>query len=47
MSISHRTVEIHRGNMMMRLRANSVAEAVRIGLCADRDEDILPREKAA
>lgn len=36
--ISPRTVEIHRGNMMARLDARSVADAVRIGLYAEVDQ---------
>jgi two-component system, LuxR family, response regulator FixJ len=34
LGISPRTVEIHRGNMMLRLNARSAADAVRIGLYA-------------
>lgn len=40
LSISPRTVEIHRLNMMRRLAAQSVAEAVRIGLLAGLDGDL-------
>ena len=38
LSISPRTVEIHRGHMMTRLGANSIAEAVKIGLYAGLDD---------
>ena len=34
LGISHRTVEIHRGNVFQKLSARSVADAVRIGLYA-------------
>lgn len=37
--ISPRTVEIHRGNMMAKLHAQSPADAVRIALYAGLDED--------
>lgn len=39
LSISPRTVEIHRSNMMVKLKARSVADAVRIGIYAGLDED--------
>jgi two-component system response regulator FixJ len=39
LGISPRTVEIHRGNMMLKLAAQSAADAVRIGLYAGLDED--------
>ncbi len=35
LGISHRTVEVHRASMMVRLGARNLAEAVRIGLAAD------------
>ena len=35
LKISPRTVEIHRGNMMRKLQANSASDAVRIGLFAE------------
>lgn len=38
LGISPRTVEIHRRNMMLRLNAQSAADAVRIGLYAGLDE---------
>lgn len=38
LNISPRTVEIHRSNMMTKLQAGSVADAVRIGLYAGLDE---------
>jgi FixJ family two-component response regulator len=38
LSISHRTVEIHRANMMSKLGANSTGDAVRIGVRAGLDE---------
>lgn len=34
MGISHRTVEVHRASLMTRLRARSLADAVRMGLAA-------------
>ena len=37
LGISPRTVEVHRANMMRRLNARSVADAVRIGLYAGLD----------
>ena len=37
LSISHRTVEIHRANMMSKLGANSSGDAVRIGVHAGLD----------
>ena len=40
LGISHRTVEIHRGNMMRKLGARSAATAVRIALLAGLDEDL-------
>lgn len=44
LAISPRTVEIHRSHMMMKLRARSVADAVRIGLYARIDEiGVVPR----
>jgi two-component system, LuxR family, response regulator FixJ len=39
LGISPRTVEIHRGHMMVKLNAQSAADAVRIGLYAGLDED--------
>lgn len=39
LGISPRTVEIHRSKMMLRLRARSSAEAVKIGLYGGLDED--------
>ena len=39
LNISPRTVEIHRSNMMTKLRARSVADAVKTGLYAGLDED--------
>ena len=41
LKISPRTVEIHRGKMMRKLEANSVADAVRIALYAGLDEDLV------
>jgi FixJ family two-component response regulator len=38
LSISHRTVEIHRANMISKLGANSTGDAVRIGVRAGLDE---------
>jgi two-component system response regulator FixJ len=38
LSISHRTVEIHRANMMSKLGAHSSGDAVRIGVHAGLDE---------
>jgi FixJ family two-component response regulator len=38
LSISHRTVEIHRANMMGKLGAQSTPDAVRIGVYAGLDE---------
>jgi FixJ family two-component response regulator len=38
LSISHRTVEIHRANMMAKLGAQSTPDAVRIGVYAGLDE---------
>lgn len=40
LQISPRTVEIHRGNMMRKLNAQSAADVVRIALYAGVDEDI-------
>lgn len=40
LDISPRTVEIHRANMMTKLRARTVADAVRIGLYAGLDEEL-------
>jgi FixJ family two-component response regulator len=40
LGISPRTVEIHRANMMGKLRAKSTSEAVRIGLYAGVDDDL-------
>ena len=40
--ISHRTVEIHRANMMSKLGANSTSDAVRIGIYAGLDEACDP-----
>jgi len=45
LGISPRTVEIHRGNMMRKLRARSGTDAVRIGLLAGldgADEELQP-----
>ena len=49
LEISPRTVEIHRSNMMTKLRARSVADAVKTGLYAGLDEDlsILMLDRAA
>jgi len=41
LEISPRTVEIHRSKMMLKLGAQSVADAVRKGLYAGLDEDSL------
>lgn len=48
LEISPRTVEIHRSNMMTKLDAQSVADAVRIGLYAGLDEcnERLPFQRA-
>ena len=40
LEISPRTVEIHRSNMMTKLRARSVADAVKLGLYAGLDEGL-------
>lgn len=40
LGISPRTVEIHRSNMMTKLQAQSVADAVKTGLYAGLDEDL-------
>ena len=40
LEISPRTVEIHRSNMMSKLRARSVADAVKTGLFAGLDHDL-------
>lgn len=40
LEISPRTVEIHRSNMMTKLRARSIADAVKTGLYAGLDEDL-------
>lgn len=42
LDISPRTVEIHRGNMMRKLQANTTSEAVRIALYAGLDADFIP-----
>jgi len=47
LSISPRTIEIHRGHMMLRLGANSIAEAVKIALYAGLDEAGLFENRAA
>lgn len=39
LGISSRTVEIHRANVMAKINAGSVAEAVRIGIYAGLDDD--------
>ena len=39
LKISPRTVEVHRGNMMRKLNAQSAADAVRIALYSGLDED--------
>jgi FixJ family two-component response regulator len=38
LGISPRTVEIHRSNMMLKLRARSVADAVKLGILAGLDD---------
>jgi len=43
LGISPRTVEIHRANMMSKLRAKSTSEAVRIGLYAGLDDELVER----
>jgi FixJ family two-component response regulator len=43
LGISHRTVEIHRANMMSKLGAQSTPDAVRLGIYAGLDE-IIERE---
>lgn len=40
LNISPRTVEIHRGHLMRKIGAKSVADAVRIGLYAGLDEGL-------
>jgi FixJ family two-component response regulator len=40
LGISSRTVEVHRANLMTKLRANSLSDAVRVGLYAEVDEAI-------
>jgi two-component system, LuxR family, response regulator FixJ len=45
LSISPRTVEIHRGNMMRKLDANSASDAVRIGLYARLNSDFSGTER--
>jgi two-component system response regulator FixJ len=40
LGISPRTVEIHRGNMMSRLNAESISDAIRIGVYAGLGEDL-------
>jgi len=47
LSISPRTIEIHRAHMMTRLEANSIAEAVKIALYAGLDEASLSETRAA
>jgi FixJ family two-component response regulator len=42
LGISTRTVEIHRSNMMRKLRARSTADAVRLALYAGLDQPIVP-----
>jgi two-component system response regulator FixJ len=43
LAISHRTVEIHRANIMSKLNARSVADVVRIGIYANLDDpETLP-----
>lgn len=37
LGISHKTVELHRGNMMAKMHASSVAEVVQMRLAADQD----------
>jgi FixJ family two-component response regulator len=41
LDISPRTVEIHRGNMMRKLQANTTSEAVRIALYAGLDAEFI------
>jgi two-component system response regulator FixJ len=41
LDISPRTVEIHRGNMMRKLKANTTSEAVRIALYAGLDAEFI------
>lgn len=47
LAISPRTVEIHRSNMMTKLRANHAAEAVRLWLQSDLEPQVAetPRER--
>jgi two-component system response regulator FixJ len=41
LDISPRTVEIHRANMMRKLNAQSIADAVRLALYAGPEDDRL------
>jgi FixJ family two-component response regulator len=46
LGISSRTVEIHRGNMMRKLRARSTSDAVRLALYAGLDQPAAPTPQA-
>jgi two-component system response regulator FixJ len=46
LGISARTVEIHRGNMMRKLRAKSTSDAVRMALYAGLDQAQAPDPQA-
>lgn len=37
LGIAHRTVEVHRANLMKKMHVNSTAELIRTVLCADRE----------
>ena len=43
LTISPRTVEIHRGNMMTKLGASHPADAVRLWLTAEQEASVLPK----
>ena len=47
LGISPRTVEIHRGNMMRKLRARSTSDAIRLAVYAGLDEVQEPQAIAA
>jgi FixJ family two-component response regulator len=47
LGISHRTVEIHRANMMHKLGAHTTPDAIRIGMYAGLDETPEPIELVA
>jgi two-component system response regulator FixJ len=47
LGISPRTVEIHRGNMMRKLKARSTSDAIRLAVYAGLDEVEGPQSIAA